>query len=636
MLDFMWLAVGAGALFLLPGYALLALARNAFPKSAPPDWMERLALALGLSLAVVPLLLYALTLVGIRQGPGVVWALLGICALVIVWRRFEGQETERSNEGSKANWWIYGTLALVFAITLFSRLWSVRDIDFPAWTDSYGHAVIAQMVLDQGGVPTSYEPYAPIDDFTYHFGFHALAAWYHWLTGVPLLYGMVILGQLLNALVVPTTYLFVARFFNSRVAALVAVVVVALLSHMPAQFVNWGRFTQIDGQMLLPVAVTLYLVLLRSPVPRYRLLLLAVVAFAGLFVAHYRVFIFGVLLAAILWAWAMLKPSQGQNRGRLLLETAALTLLGLLVLSPWLWRLAQGFGGNFANTMVSGYEEQQYGAYYNFDPKELVNFGVHGYLWIWVCLSALWGLWRRNGMVIALLLWMAAMFAGANLHYLNFTPLYSNTIVIIALYLPLCALIGYGGAEVVSAASARWTFTPGVQRGMALASFVVVAILGIYAIERDARLVERENVFVREGDRRAMQWIREEVPADALFYIATTFWTPGVAHGLDGGYYLPLLTARQTIMPPQHYASDGSGEYRAFVVQRLHDLDAAQDADALWAMLNHYEITHIYIGVRKTQLDPAFFAARPDLFAPLYEADGVYIFAVNPDSERSQ
>src|SRR5690349_6453894 len=103
----------------------------------------------------------------------------------------------------------------------------------------------------------------------------------------------------------------------------------------------------------------------------------------------------------------------------------------------------------------------------------------------------------------------------------------------------------------------------------------VVAVLGllsmgVYAVVRDDHLVARDTIFVRDADVAAMHWIKQETPAEALFYIAFTFWTPGIAHGLDGGYILPLLAARQTIMPPQHYASDGSMEYRDLINQRLY------------------------------------------------------------------
>ncbi len=636
MFDFVRLTVGAVVILLLPGYALLSVGRRPLQL----DWVEALCMAAGLSLAAVPLLLYLTTLLGANQGPGMVWALLALCALVAVWDwRVARQEHGTYRLGHEQRW-VYAALFIVLVFTLISRLWPVRDVAFPAWTDSYGHAVITQMVIDQGRVPVTYAPYAPIDDFTYHFGVHALAAWLHWLTGAPVLHGLVILGQLLNVLVVPTTYLFATRLFDSRVAGLTATVLVALMSHMPAQFVNWGRYTQLDGQMLLPIAVTLFLALLRPPpstvaigTARYGLLALNVAAFAGLFVTHYRVFVFGVMLAALLWAWAMLAPPAGQSRARLLGEAALLTVAGLLVLAPWLWHLAQGFGGAFATTMVSGYEAQNHGAYYHFDPQELLDFGMYAPLWVLAAVGTLWGLVRRKGEVIVLLLWMLVAFAGANLHYLNFTPLYSNTIFIIALYLPLATLIGYLAQEVVTWLAARGVITPPLRRTLAVGLGVALVVLGVGTVRAHTRLFAPENIFVRTGDVAAAAWIEQEVAPDALFYIATSFWTPFVAHGLDGGYFLPLLAGRQTVMPPQHYASDGTLEYRTFVNQRVRDLHAAeahapQDVHALWQVLHQYGISHVYIGVRATQLDAAWFAARPDLFTLLYQQDGVTIYAV--------
>src|SRR4051794_5865620 len=81
MLDFVRLAVGALALFLLPGYALLAIAG----RQIELDEMERLCMALGLSLSAFPLFLYATTLLGLRQGPGMVWGLLALCFLAAAW-----------------------------------------------------------------------------------------------------------------------------------------------------------------------------------------------------------------------------------------------------------------------------------------------------------------------------------------------------------------------------------------------------------------------------------------------------------------------------------------------------------------------------------------------------------------------
>jgi hypothetical protein len=152
--------------------------------------------------------------------------------------------------------------------------------------------------------------------------------------------------------------------------------------------------------------------------------------------------------------------------------------------------------------------------------------------------------------------------------------------------------------------------------------------IGVGAVQRDLQIVEPANIFVRTEDLAAIEWVQQEVPPDALFYIATSFWTPLVAHGLEAGYYLPLLAARQTIMPLQNYASDGTTEYRGFINQRLQDLAAATDAHALWQTMRAYDITHIYIGKRPTGLDPQTFLADPADFELLYDKDGVWIFGV--------
>ena len=67
-------------------------------------------------------------------------------------------------------------LTILTAITLVARLYAVRDLRIPLFGDSLHHTVIVQMLINQGGVPTTYRPFAPVDSFTYHFGFHALAA----------------------------------------------------------------------------------------------------------------------------------------------------------------------------------------------------------------------------------------------------------------------------------------------------------------------------------------------------------------------------------------------------------------------------------------------------------------------------
>ena len=97
-------------------------------------------------------------------------------------------------------------------------------------------------------------PYVDLDQFTYHFGFHSTAAALHWITGLPAPTATLWTGQLLNGLACLVLYPLVFRMTGSRWASVWAVLLTGLLSPLPMKMVNWGRYTQLAGMVILPSA----------------------------------------------------------------------------------------------------------------------------------------------------------------------------------------------------------------------------------------------------------------------------------------------------------------------------------------------------------------------------------------------
>ncbi len=154
---------------MLPGLALLAVlwpAKQAH--GAPLSALERLTLALCLSLIAAPLLLLLVSTLGLRWNAAATCLLLLACAGVSLWR------TPRSS-ASGTRWALALFCALSIAL-LIARLYVVRELPAGLLGDSYHHTIITQLLVDHGGLFTSWEPYAPMNTFTYHFGFHANAA----------------------------------------------------------------------------------------------------------------------------------------------------------------------------------------------------------------------------------------------------------------------------------------------------------------------------------------------------------------------------------------------------------------------------------------------------------------------------
>lgn len=149
------------------------------------------------------------------------------------------------------------------------------------------------------GISNSYEPYAPLSSFTYHFGFHSLVALFYWLSGFEVARSVLITGQLLNGLIPLFVFFFAVWLTKSKIVGLFSALITGLLSVFPAYYVNWGRFTQGAGLVLLPIVLALTIECLEREGRDIKSLIVTGVILSGLCLTHYRILIFylpGVLL----------------------------------------------------------------------------------------------------------------------------------------------------------------------------------------------------------------------------------------------------------------------------------------------------------------------------------------------------
>ncbi|MGB2896343.1 MAG: glycosyltransferase family 39 protein [Anaerolineales bacterium] len=622
-------ALVAAAIFFLPGNALVVLLK---PRISL-DPVERFSLALGLSLAAIPISLYVMSILGLQQTTTSLWILLLTCGLITLWDIWRTRKGDDSASERVQRTTIIA-FALIFLGALVARILGVSGIDFPLWTDSYHHTLFTQIIVDTGRVPTSYEPYAPIFNFTYHFGFHALTAWFHLLTGVPVPRSVVLVGQIVNALVVPTTYLLAKRLWGKTSIALFAAMVVGLLSHMPAQFVNWGRYTQLTGQILMPVVLALYLIVLELKKRSWSLILLTALSAAALFLTHNRITLFLIAFGALFLIRSMWEERKSPNHWKsYLIDTMLVAVIAIVVDLPWLINFAEGFGKQLAGTLVNGFDAAIHGAYFSWDWRYLPEFGARVWILLLSGLGIIIGGMRRNLNTLILALGTLILLALSFTNTINITPLFSALIVIIWIYLPLGLLSGYCLESIISWVSTKWATTSISNRYLlTLLTLITLlaSIMGMFSV-RDITL--RENGFVREEDMLAMSWIRENTVPDALFYISTHFWTPIVAHGLDAGYWIPYLANRQTILPPQNYPVDGDKDFMALVNERARALSNANTMENLYSSLIIFDVTHVYIGERPAYLQGELFKEFPSLFDLQYHQGNVWIFAVRNPSE---
>ena len=198
------LVAALSALFFLPGAALL------FVGEAWRLWdgLQRYIVAVGLSIALVPLLFYTVDfwLPWVRLGRWMPALLLLLATALVVWGvRRHGVEAVRIDG---YEWAAVGLILL----TLISRFWVLADYPYPAWTDSLHHSLMTRLVAEQGVLPETLLPYFDVSLHMYHKGFHALSATTQWLAGVPADQAVVWTAQMLNGLCGVGVYLMLDRF----------------------------------------------------------------------------------------------------------------------------------------------------------------------------------------------------------------------------------------------------------------------------------------------------------------------------------------------------------------------------------------------------------------------------------------
>ncbi len=645
----------AALLYLVPGYAMLPhpspcplpspdapsgegrgwrRSRRGWGEALP--WPARMGLAAGLSLALYPLLFLWTDLVGLRLGPLYAWgpAVLGLAALAWRYRRWrprQGWEALQAWARSDALWpdlALIIVLALVFGV----RLLVVRTLDAPMWGDSYQHAVIAQLLVDHGGLFDSWEPYAELQTFTYHFGFHSAVAVFHWLTGMPVYRAVLWVGQILNGLAVLVLYPLSIKINGNRWAGLVSVLIGGLLLPMPMFYVNWGRYTQLAGQVILPTAVVLTWDFLENPRRHWELAGLGWLAIGGLALTHYRVLIFYVIFVMA----CLLLTLKRRVCLRVLSRVTALGVGGGLLFLPW---FVHTFAGNITRglgkqltTLPSRLPEftRQYNAIGDI-TRFMAPIG-----WLLLVVAIGFGLWRRQRGSLLVSLWWFLLLIATNPDwlYLPGAGSISNFALFIAVYIPAGLLIGNMAGEWVS--NLRGQF-----RASAVA--ILACVLGIFGtLERLGDIDVASHALITRPDMRAMAWIQENMPEDARFLVNSFFAYGGsVIVGSDGGWWLSLLAGRQNTVPPLNYSSE-RGPQPGYV-KWVNELTAQIQTNGIdhprtLQMLKERGITYVYVGQRGGKIG----AGAAPLFSPYdllgsdafqvqYHRDRVWIFVLRPD-----
>ncbi len=629
----------AALLFVVPGWGLLAW----MLPDTPLPWPVRIALAVGLGLALYPMLLLWASVVGLSPGPALAWLPIALGLVLLGWKALRQRPPVRraAQRWARSNaLWPDLTLFLVLALIFFVRLLVVRTLEAPLWGDSYQHTVMAQLLLDHGGLFDSWLPYTPYQSLTVHFGFPTASAVLAWVGGKGSTEAVLLTGQLMNGFAALTLYPLAVRIAKgNRWAGVAAVLAAGLLSPMPAFYVNWGRFAQLAGQVVLPVAIWLMWEAVEHRSHSWRVAATAGLVLGGMALSYYRMpFYYAAFAVAWLLGWGLPRwrtDARAWLRG--LGRLVPVGAVALLLLVPLALRVA---GGHLVTGLGSGIVQAS--------PLDSVSADylawrdIETYVPLAMLIVAAIGLvlslLRRSWIAAAVGLWfalLAALPAGRLIHLpgANYMQTFA---VLIAAYIPISLLIGWLVAQVANLLPRR--------AGRSVLALLLTCV-ALWGGAHQTRIVEPGNIMVTRPDSRAMSWIRENTPEDSYFLVEGYYIFGYALVGSDGGWWIPLLAGRSTSMPPQYaHLSEQPvvPGYSQALVGLVQQLDAVSPGspEGLRTLCD-WGFTHVYIGQGQGQVgyEARRLFSEEDLsgspaFHRMYKQDRVSIYALDPEACR--
>ncbi|MFC2023349.1 hypothetical protein ACFLT5_01275 [Chloroflexota bacterium] len=492
----------------------------------------------------------------------------------------------------------WSTLALwsVILLSVALRLFVGRGMVMLPGSDAYHHTLIVQLFEDQGGIPRSYEPYAPLTSFSYHYGFHSIVALFRWLFGSELLLTTKSVALALNGAIAATVALVAERWAGNRRAGVVAAATVGLIAVSPFSLLRWSRFTQTAGLYFLSMG------LLALTASRKRAgWFLPSVLLVGVVASHYRVAFLLVPFALIYGCVAIL--SGRWDRARRLVVTG---IAGVILAAPWLLRVAwvqyDPHGLRIVPPILAGVNSlQRLG-------EPVLSYVTNGPVIVAAILLGGLVLFdrrkRRDGRL--LVAWAVVLAYGAFAAWiLGISLLMDTKSTVLSLAVPLGILAGL-------AAEPLWSLSLGRRRALARAAVTLVLLLGMgIGVCRLPRLLQGDSSYrLRPGHLEAANWIESNVPENALLLVDSIqfSYAPGWVVGVDTGLWLPLLAHRSTTVPPMIYSIEwGKPGELANNLEATQQYLASRNtgAPSLRDIITKFGITHLFTGPHTWSLIPS-------------------------------
>jgi len=575
--------ITAFILFFSPGLVFINLSQSLKKILLP----IRLVLAFGLSLGFWILLLIWLQLFNISINSWIIRILFSILFVILLTQLFMTRLKILDWLKDKKN---HPELLLIgFGILIFILyLYFYRNLVAGMGSDSMHHTLISSLFIENGQIPEDYGPYAPVVTFSYHFGFHAYIAAMSLLSGITPRLMVVISGAILMGLASLAGGVLVYYLTRRTLPGIISEAVIGIIYVFPSYSLLWGRYTQLMGTIMLMIYLLALFFWDQEEDFSLKFSPLLILITIGLIFSHYRIAITAIIFTIV---FLIVRKNLLSMLKKHITQWILMPLGALVLSSPWLIQLfiarQRGYEAAGVQTKVSFFSLDRLGPLFHSEPQTWILIGLS-------VVAVVIGIIKKDRIIAVTAIWgvVLAMVTQPGISGYTIDPV----TMIISSYVPITILIGLGLSNLQILRSTNPNGL--VANGIILLILLVGLVSGV---SRWKAFEFPKHTYITPEDLEAASWIKRNTDPESLFMI-NTFQFQINEHliiGLDGGYWLPVIAERQTVVPPMVSQIEKLNNPEAINAAMLfHKFQGELTGKDVFSKLLENGIDYVYIGTR--------------------------------------
>jgi len=628
------------------------------------SFFEVLSIDLALATATIPLLVMALTFLGnlLNAYSVVIFTTVAVSFCVYMSRDriihclSMGMKTVKSSVSFSQSIINVKPLmvftGIIFLASMFVRLYPTIGLYVYPADDAKMHTFLANLVVESNGYPWSFGRYAPTSSLSqvgiiYPLGFHAICAFFYFLTSVPIEVCVLLVTQIYSGLIAMSLLCFASRLFKNKFAGLLSSIFIGLVSSQPMFFFGWGGNAELVGDFILLMFLTLYFE--KTFIEKFStdILVTCTILFTGLLYIHELSAFYCICCILPFLVYHCIyhrSPKLAFYTGLILISATILnfSLMTRVVNLYFNTAKVEMLGGSMNEILREWrYLGPEYILYKDW-PDRLWHileswFGLQ--LVIFSCIGIMFVLiesYKKRDQLVVLIGWLVALLVvhenGPYGFFFIKIPLWYLLLpnrFFLAMSMPLSCLAGYCLSKFSAIAQRISSSLKTLRRKKAifyqLLWIIPVSMLLVnQTCTNFATMIEyRDRAAVTNQDYQAFIWIRNHTKSDAAFY------------GIESAQWIPAIAQRR-VLPTVINAlveNDATKEYIDDMETLSHLMMIDPNKATALELLSKYRITHVFIGAKsifgRPQLNATFFLNSTH-YSLLYHEEGtqVYIFEI--------